>query len=77
MKRLPSEPKSAQVKNFFMGSSKGELHELRKALHDNSLEKKKDGMRNVIKRMTAGKDASALLPDVAESARTCSYVFTM
>jgi AP-1 complex subunit beta-1 len=52
------------VKSLFGGSSKSELADLTKALRDTSIAKKKDGMRNVIKRMTAGKDASALLPDV-------------
>ncbi|KAH9132233.1 hypothetical protein LEN26_007484 [Aphanomyces euteiches] len=55
---------------FFTTSKKGETHELRTELADQSRDKKKDAVKKVIANMTVGKDVSMLFTDVVNCIQT-------
>ncbi|RHY57073.1 hypothetical protein DYB34_000515 [Aphanomyces astaci] len=55
---------------FFTSSKKGETHELRTELADQSRDKKKDAVKKVIANMTVGKDVSMLFTDVVNCIQT-------
>ncbi|KAF8821901.1 putative beta adaptin protein [Cardiosporidium cionae] len=57
-------------KGYFHTDKRGEVFELRKALHDSNKNRKKDALKKVIAAITVGKDVSSLFPDVVNCMQT-------